>query len=63
MRITAPTFPVSKFVKIACRKCKNIQIAFNKPSTIVKCIKCGDVLAIPTGGQAKFKGRIVSVLT
>jgi small subunit ribosomal protein S27e len=55
--------PKSRFIKVECRKCKNIQIIFNKASTKVLCSKCGETLAEPTGGIVRVKGRIVSVLT
>jgi small subunit ribosomal protein S27e len=55
--------PKSRFIKVECRKCKNIQIIFNKASTKVLCLKCGETLAEPTGGIVKVKGRIVSILT
>lgn len=50
--------PRGKFVRVVCRKCRNEQIAFNKASTIVKCFKCNNDLIIPTGGEAKFIGRV-----
>ncbi|MEM0333552.1 MAG: 30S ribosomal protein S27e [Candidatus Aenigmatarchaeota archaeon] len=48
-------FPRSKFWLVNCKKCKQNQIIFNKPSTVVKCLNCGAVLAEPTGGKAKLK--------
>jgi small subunit ribosomal protein S27e len=62
MREIIPT-PKSRFIKVECRKCKNIQIIFNKASTKVLCLKCGEVLAEPTGGIVRVNGRIVNVLT
>jgi small subunit ribosomal protein S27e len=47
--------PKSKFVKVMCKKCKNEQVIFNKASTIVKCVKCGEVLAEPAGGMVEIK--------
>ena len=46
--------PKSKFLLVVCTKCKHQQIIFNKPSTVVKCLNCGAVLAEPTGGKAKL---------
>ncbi|MDI6806608.1 MAG: 30S ribosomal protein S27e [Candidatus Aenigmarchaeota archaeon] len=55
--------PTSRFIKVECRKCKNIQTIFNKASTKVTCLKCGELLAEPTGGIVRVKGRIVSILS
>lgn len=52
----------SKFLKIVCPKCKNQQVIFGKASTEVKCIKCGTTLAVPTGGKAKIKAKVLQVL-
>ena len=54
--------PVSKFIKVRCTKCKNEQIIFGKPSTIVKCLVCEKILAEPTGGKGRIKSRILEVL-
>lgn len=54
--------PTSKFVKIRCPKCKNEQIMFGKASTQVKCLVCGKILALPQGGKARIKARILEVL-
>ena len=54
--------PTSRFIKVRCPKCKNEQIIFGKPSTEVKCLVCGKVLAEPTGGKAKIRARILEVL-
>jgi small subunit ribosomal protein S27e len=46
------------FVKVQCPKCKgkHEQMIFEKPSTEVKCLVCGETLSVPRGG----KGIIVS---
>lgn len=54
--------PKSKFVKVRCSKCKNEQIIFDKASTEVKCLVCGEVLAVPTGGKAKLKTNVLEIL-
>ncbi len=51
----------SKFLKVKCKKCNNEQIIFNKASSVVKCLVCGEVLAVPTGGKANIKTSIVEV--
>lgn len=55
--------PKSKFLKVICPKCKNEQIIFNKASTKVKCLVCGNILAEPTGGMDVIKAKIVKVLS
>jgi len=55
--------PTSRFIKVRCNKCKNEQIIFGKPSTEVKCLVCGTVLAKTTGGKAEIKGQILEVLS
>jgi len=57
------TLPKSKFLLVGCRKCRNRQIIFNKCATLVRCSKCGAVLAEPTGGKARIKGRIIKILS
>ncbi len=54
--------PRSRFLKVICKKCGNEQIIFDRAATIVKCLKCGEVLAEPTGGVARLKTKVVSVL-
>lgn len=52
----------SKFLRVACKKCGNEQVIFNKASSVVKCLKCSEVLARPTGGEAEIVGKILKVL-
>lgn len=54
--------PTSKFIKVRCNKCKNEQIIFGKPSTLIKCLVCEKALAEPQGGKAKIKAQILEVL-
>lgn len=57
-------FPKSKFILVQCQKCKNKQVVFNKPSTVVKCLKCGEVLIEPSGGKGRLRrARILKVLS
>ncbi|MBI5061325.1 MAG: 30S ribosomal protein S27e [Candidatus Aenigmarchaeota archaeon] len=51
----------SKFLRVKCDKCKNEQIIFNKASTTVKCLVCGEILAVPTGGKAEIMTKIEQV--
>jgi small subunit ribosomal protein S27e len=55
--------PKSRFLKVACTKCKNEQIIFNKASMDVKCLVCGNVLAEVTGGMSIIKSKILKVLS
>jgi len=51
----------SNFIKIKCVKCKNEQVIFNKPSTQVKCLVCGEELAKTSGGKAKIGSKPLNV--
>jgi len=53
--------PNSKFLKIICSKCENEQIIFNKTSSNVNCLVCGNVLAEKTGGKSVIKSKIIKV--
>lgn len=52
----------SKFIKVRCKKCKNEQIIFEKPSTKVKCLVCEEILAEPKGGKAKLKTNVLEII-
>lgn len=52
----------SKFLKVKCKKCKNEQIIFEKPATVVRCTVCEEVLAEPTGGKGKIKTSVLGVM-
>lgn len=53
----------SKFLLVQCKKCKNEQIVFSRASTLVKCLKCEEVLLEPTGGEARVKAKILRALS
>ncbi|MGC8812171.1 MAG: 30S ribosomal protein S27e [Candidatus Aenigmatarchaeota archaeon] len=53
--------PKSKFINVMCKKCKNKQVIFSKASTVVRCLKCGEVLAEPKGGDSLIKGKVLEV--
>lgn len=55
--------PESKFLRVQCKKCKNKQVIFSKASSVVKCLKCGEALALPKGGNAEIKAKILDVLS
>lgn len=52
----------SKFLRLKCKKCNNQQVVFNKASTHVKCLVCGNALAEPRGGKSVIKTQVVEVL-
>ena len=49
----------SKFKKVRCEDCENEQVLFDKASTVVSCHICGSKLAVPHGGKAKIKGKVL----
>jgi small subunit ribosomal protein S27e len=55
--------PESRFLKVACIKCKNEQIIFNKASKDVRCLVCDNILAEATGGMSIIKSKILKVLS
>ena len=52
----------SKFLKVKCSKCKNEQVIFEKASSAVKCLVCGNILAEPTGGKVAVKSKVIEPL-
>ncbi len=55
--------PKSRFLKVQCEKCKNEQIIFSKPSMVVKCLVCENVLAEPTGGSGRISAKILKIIS
>lgn len=53
--------PKTKFLKVACGKCKNEQTIFNKAASNVNCLVCGAILAESTGGKARIKTKVLEV--
>ena len=52
----------SNFLKVKCKKCHNEQIVFEKPTTVVKCLVCYEVIATPSGGKAIIdKEKVIGV--
>lgn len=52
----------SKFIKVKCIKCKNEQNIYSKPTTNVKCLVCGSILAKSSSGKAKILTKILEIL-
>ena len=53
----------SKFIRLRCPKCKNEQILFEKATTPVVCLVCGNALAEARGGKVKLKARGLETLS
>jgi len=51
----------SKFLKVKC-KCGKEQVIFEKPASVVKCLKCGEVLAEPRGGKGNVKAKVTDIM-
>ena len=51
--------PRSKFLKVRCPNCGNEQIIFSHASIVVRCLVCGNTLAVPTGGKAQILATVV----
>jgi small subunit ribosomal protein S27e len=47
------------FIKLICEKCKNEQVVYSRSASKVECLVCGQVVALPTGGKASVKVKIV----
>ena len=62
-QVNLVTMPESRFLRVQCRKCKNDQVVYNKTTLAAKCLKCGEILAEPTGGDAFIKGKVLEVLS
>jgi small subunit ribosomal protein S27e len=54
--------PKSKFIRVRCNDCENEQVLFDKCSTTILCHICGSKLAVPHGGKAKIKGKILEIV-
>ena len=54
--------PKSVFLRVKCSKCGNEQLVFSNAVNKINCNVCGELLAEPSGGRAKIKGDIQTVL-
>ncbi len=52
----------TRFIRVKCSKCKNSQTIFGKASTKVRCLECGGIIALPSGGKAKIRARVEEIL-
>jgi small subunit ribosomal protein S27e len=50
--------PSSKFQKVNCNECGELQIVYSHASQSVACNSCGSSIAEPTGSKAIINGKI-----
>ena len=50
--------PASKFLKVGCAECGEVQVVYSHASTSITCNSCGNEIATPTGAVAKLNGKI-----
>jgi len=55
--------PKSRFLRVKCLNCGNIQIIFGCSAIDVNCLICGKVLLQSTGGKARILTKILEVLS
>ncbi|MDI6707821.1 MAG: 30S ribosomal protein S27e [Candidatus Thermoplasmatota archaeon] len=51
-----------KFIKVRCQDCNNEQVLFDRAKIQVRCAVCGTILAMPRGGKAEVKAKVIEVL-
>ncbi|MBN1389722.1 MAG: 30S ribosomal protein S27e [Candidatus Thermoplasmatota archaeon] len=56
------TGPRSKFLKVKCGDCGNVQTIFDRTNTRISCKVCGATMAVPKGGKADIKGEVMGRL-
>ena len=50
--------PKSKFLKVACNECGEIQVIYSHASTSITCNSCGNDVVKATGSIAKIYGKV-----
>jgi small subunit ribosomal protein S27e len=50
--------PASKFQKVNCNECGELQVLYSHASTQVACNSCGNAISEPTGSKAQLNGKI-----
>ncbi len=55
--------PRSRFVKVRCPSCGNEQVVFDHASFPSRCLVCGTVLVVPSGGKAKVLGELIKIMS
>jgi len=51
-----------KFIKVKCHECGEEAVIFSRAATEIKCIKCSEVIAVPTGGKTSVKAEILELV-
>jgi small subunit ribosomal protein S27e len=51
--------PASKFHKVNCNECGELQIVYSHAAQFVVCNSCGNNIAEPTGSKARINGKIL----
>jgi small subunit ribosomal protein S27e len=52
----------SKFLKVKCKNCGNMQVIFGSAASKIACTACGATIATPRGGKTNVQTKIVAVL-
>ena len=50
--------PSSKFLKVNCNECGELQIIYSRVSTKIACNSCGNTISEPTGSKAQINGKV-----
>jgi ribosomal protein S27E len=53
--------PRTNFLLVKCR-CERKQTVFSAPSTEIKCLSCGHIIATPAGSKGIFEAKILKTL-
>lgn len=51
--------PASRFHKVSCSECEEVQVVYSHASTVVACNSCGNTISRPTGSKGEINGSIV----
>lgn len=50
--------PSSRFQKVSCGECGEMQVVYSHVSTTVACNSCGNTIAEATGSKAMINGKV-----
>lgn len=51
--------PSSRFQKISCKECEEMQVVYSHATTPVTCNSCGNVLTESTGSKTIIFGQVL----
>lgn len=51
--------PSSRFQKVSCRECQEIQVVYSHATVPVTCNSCGNTLTKSTGSKTRLFGEVV----